>query len=98
MRLNWNIRDRTVPDVLRWTVLRDIGNSAPAKLTILIPLVGYLIIFNEHVLKYLELSHQLFGNKDSQSTQISPRLFEVDPIRGTTGTDFLIGNATAPSC
>jgi hypothetical protein len=44
-----------------WTKLREIGNSPAVKLTIAIPLVGYLILFNESVLHYLDLSRELFG-------------------------------------
>ena len=50
-----------IDDFARWTNLRSVGNSAPAKLTVIIPLVGYLIIFNEKLASYLELSHELFG-------------------------------------
>jgi hypothetical protein len=32
---------------LHWTTLRPIGNSWPARLTIIIPLIGYFIIFND---------------------------------------------------
>jgi len=44
-----------------WGVLRSIGNSRAAKLTILIPLVGYFILLNDTVIKNLELSEQIFG-------------------------------------
>ena len=47
--------------VVRWTSLREIGNSPVVRLTIAIPLVGYLIIFNESLLQYLDLSRELFG-------------------------------------
>lgn len=42
-------------------MLRAIENSSAVKLTIIIPLVGYLIIFNENVLHYIELSRELLG-------------------------------------
>jgi hypothetical protein len=44
-----------------WCLLRSIGNSKAAKLTILIPLIGYLILLNEDVISHLELSKQIFG-------------------------------------
>ena len=44
-----------------WTDLRGISNSSAAKSTILIPLVGYWIIFNEYVVNWLQLAHQLEG-------------------------------------
>src|SRR5260370_41669929 len=43
-----------------WRLLRSIGNSKAAKLTILIPLVGYLILLNDTVIKHLELSEEGF--------------------------------------
>jgi hypothetical protein len=44
-----------------WRLLRSIGNSKAAKLTILIPLVGYLILLNDTVIRHLELSEEVFG-------------------------------------
>jgi hypothetical protein len=44
-----------------WRLLRSIGNSKAAKLTILIPLIGYLILLNDTVIKHLELSEEVFG-------------------------------------
>src|ERR1700739_3748651 len=46
---------------LPWTILRGVGNSNLVKLTIVIPLVGYLILFNENLLHYIQLSRTLFG-------------------------------------
>jgi hypothetical protein len=53
-----------------WSRLRSIGNSAPARATIVIPLVGYLIIFNEQVLSYLTLSPEIFGKSVGISTKL----------------------------
>ena len=36
----------------RWDRLRSIGNSRIAKLAILVPIFGYLIIFNQHLVAY----------------------------------------------
>jgi hypothetical protein len=48
-----------------WTRLRAIGNAPIVKLTIAIPLIGYLVLFNENLLHYMELSRELFGhNRD----------------------------------
>ena len=44
-----------------WTSLRELGNSNAVKLTILMPIIGYLILLNEQALHYLELSHRIFG-------------------------------------
>lgn len=38
-----------------WTQLRGIANSSVAKSTILIPLIGYWIIFNEYIAGWLRL-------------------------------------------
>jgi hypothetical protein len=48
-----------------WTDLRGISNSNAAKSTILIPLIGYWIIFNESVLSWLQLAHPLGGHATS---------------------------------
>jgi hypothetical protein len=52
-----------------WAKLREAGNSPIVKLTIAIPLVGYLIIFNEDLLHYLDLSRELFGHHDPAGSQ-----------------------------
>lgn len=51
-------RGKVVPS---WRLLRTIGNSRAAKLTILIPLVGYIVLLNDTVIRNLELSEQIFG-------------------------------------
>lgn len=61
----------------RWTRLRPVGNSLPAKLTILIPLIGYLIIFNAKVAKYLHLVRELSGYPADNQLPVSPRLLLV---------------------
>jgi hypothetical protein len=40
---------RAVP----WSRLRSLGNSQAVKLTIFIPIIGYLVVFNEYLIKYL---------------------------------------------
>src|SRR6266852_9232668 len=55
----------------KWSRLRSVGNSLPARLTILIPLVGYLIIFNQETAKYLTLIQELAGQKTSADHPIS---------------------------
>jgi hypothetical protein len=44
-----------------WSRLRGIGNSAAAKATILMPLVGYLVLFNGEFVAWLQL-HQTVGD------------------------------------
>ncbi|WP_137930460.1 hypothetical protein [Mesorhizobium comanense] len=39
----------------RWSVLRRLGNSPVAKATIAVPLVGYLLLFNAEIAKFLRL-------------------------------------------
>jgi hypothetical protein len=38
---------------LSWRLLRSVGNSRAAKLTVLIPLVGYLILLNDDIVAHL---------------------------------------------
>jgi hypothetical protein len=45
-----------------WDRLRVIGNSRLIKLTIIMPLVGYLIIFNNHVVSALQLATSYFSS------------------------------------
>src|SRR5689334_18222309 len=40
---------------LTWTQLRTIGHLPLMKATIFVPLIGYLIIFNETIARYLRL-------------------------------------------
>lgn len=53
-----------------WSELRGISNSYAAKSTILIPLVGYWIIFNESIFSWLHLTHQLGGHQPSDHTRV----------------------------
>ena len=45
-----------------WRLLRSVGNSRAAKLTVLIPLVGYLILLNDDIVGHLSLSKDVFGD------------------------------------
>ena len=60
---------------VKWTTLRSIGNSPTVRLTIVIPLVGYMIIFNDTVVQYLQLTPELFG--EEQRAQIEERVRSV---------------------
>jgi hypothetical protein len=62
---------------MRWSRLRTIGNSGPAKLTILIPLVGYLVIFNSTIAQYLELVREIGGFPADHRFDVSPRLLLI---------------------
>src|SRR6266478_1435957 len=59
-----------------WSDLRAIGNSGPAKLTILIPLIGYLVIFNAQLAHYLELVAEV-GGLNAHMFSVSPRLLLI---------------------
>jgi hypothetical protein len=45
----------------KWSDLRAIGNSNASKLTVLFPIVGYLIIFNDDLVQHLNLWRPIFG-------------------------------------
>jgi hypothetical protein len=45
-----------------WRLLRSVGNSRAAKLTVLIPLVGYLILLNDDFVMHLTLAKDVFGD------------------------------------
>src|ERR1700681_4261929 len=60
----------------RWSLLRRVGNSSAVRLTILIPLIGYLIIFNSYVVHYLELPKEFAGAQPPGSA-VSPRLLLI---------------------
>ena len=57
--------------VPKWSVLRAVGNSTPVKMTIIIPLIGYLVIFNEYLVAYLHLSREI---EPAATSQLSNRL------------------------
>jgi hypothetical protein len=59
-----------------WSHLRAIGNSGPAKLTILIPLIGYFLIFNSQLAHYLELVAEV-GGFNAHQFSVSPRLLLI---------------------
>jgi hypothetical protein len=45
-----------------WVDLRSVSNSPAAKATIFVPLIGYLVIFNDNIVQYLELAKALNGS------------------------------------
>lgn len=57
-------------------MLRPVGNSWPARLTVLIPLVGYFIIFNAKLAGYADLIPEISAF-DSVGLSVSPRLFQI---------------------
>lgn len=57
-----------------WTSLRSISNSYAARSTILIPVIGYMILFNDRVIRYLDLVNEVGGPHHGA---IPPRLVLV---------------------
>jgi hypothetical protein len=51
--------------MMTWSRLRGIGKSSAARVTVLLPLVGYLIIFNKNVADFLQLAAQFAGKSDA---------------------------------
>jgi len=45
----------------KWDVLRGLGQSRVVSITIFAPFIGYLILFNQYVAQYLELSMAAVG-------------------------------------
>jgi hypothetical protein len=63
-----------------WTTLRPVGNSWPARLTILLPLVGYFIIFNDALAQsqFVNLIREFEGRTPaSLGLSIPPRVFQI---------------------
>lgn len=59
--LNWLIRPIEIfiykfGTAINWSALSSIGNSRVARLTILMPVIGYLIIFNSTIAEFLSTS------------------------------------------
>ena len=62
---------------VHWTALRPVGNSVIVKLTILIPAIGYLIIFNNKLVGYVDLVREVSGFDASSGLSVPPRLFQI---------------------
>jgi len=43
-----------------WDILRKVGQSRLIGLTILVPVIGYMILFNDHLIHWFELSKSVF--------------------------------------
>jgi hypothetical protein len=52
----------------RWNQIRDIGNSTIAKSSLAIPVIGYLLIFNEHVVDYLRIHSDFCRGSSCESS------------------------------
>jgi hypothetical protein len=62
--------------VLTWSRLRGVGKSSAAKITVFLPLIGYLIIFNRDVADFLHLASEFAGGADRQFG-VAPKLMLV---------------------
>jgi len=62
----YSARGRPQMPTPSWDRLRIIGNSRLIKLTTIMPLVGYLIVFNQHVVTALHLDNSIFSNVTSE--------------------------------
>lgn len=58
-----------------WSNLRGLSNSYAAKSTVLIPLIGYMILFNDSLAHMFDLAKELGGGRAGGG--ISPRLFWI---------------------
>jgi hypothetical protein len=59
-----------------WSNLRAIGNYPATKMTVFIPLIGYMVIFNSKLLPAFQLSEHIVGNQNTQ-TYVSWRLLAI---------------------
>ncbi len=65
-------------NIPHWASLRTMGNSPIVKFTIVIPVIGYLILFNEMVLPYLQLARTIFDPEGTwAASAVSPRLMSI---------------------
>lgn len=71
-----NQRPPVKDSMLMWSRLRGVGKSSAAKITVLLPLIGYLIIFNKNVVEFLHLASGFAGATDAQF-DVSPQLMLV---------------------
>ena len=70
--------------LIPWSSIASIGNSTPARLTALAPLIGYLIIYNQFIAEFFFLSN---GGSDSDR----PTLSMLDLLRDLKLTFLYFG-------
>ncbi len=49
-----------------WSRLRFLGQSKPVKMTMFIPFIGYVILFNSYVVTFINSSFYFFDNSEAQ--------------------------------
>jgi hypothetical protein len=59
MSLKWNIVNSGPIALVSWSAIRRIGQSRLLSLTIVVPFLGWLLLFNQHVVEMLTLSPEL---------------------------------------
>ncbi|WP_438461983.1 hypothetical protein [Marinomonas sp. PE14-40] len=84
----------------KWDTLRIIGKSKVANLTILMPFIGYLILFNQELVNYLELSKAVLNiaddNVEVSNTSIS-RLYYLYFGLTFVGASSILFSLVCPS-
>ena len=70
---------RTIRRLPSWRALDSVGNSRLATLTILVPIIGYMILFNEQIVEYFYLSRKYVWGEDQIINQqtASYRIFFI---------------------
>lgn len=63
---------KRINEIIPWSSISSVGNSTPARLTILAPLIGYLVIYNQFIAELFFLS-----NTNPDLLQDSPSLLDL---------------------
>ena len=53
----WTALRKKINAIIPWSSISSVGNSTPARLTILAPLIGYLVIYNQFIAEFFFLSN-----------------------------------------
>jgi hypothetical protein len=75
----------------KWSSIRILGNSRIVKFTVLVPIIGYLLLFNDFLLQYFKLSPEIFKAKTETSGIGWPTLWRLYIIY--FGLCFLAGGS-----
>ncbi len=62
-------------DVFNWQTIRIIGGSVPAKASVIMPFLGYIIIFNRHVIEFVSGSFVQLYNIDANKDKFLNNLY-----------------------
>ncbi|RWQ64524.1 hypothetical protein [Mesorhizobium sp.] len=58
----WRATIASIAEAATWQTLRSVGSSKIVSLTIAVPFIGYLIIFNDYFIDYAQIARQLVGH------------------------------------